>query len=686
MTTAIIIQARMGSTRLPGKMMMNVAGIPLNEYVISRVKQSQKVNTIILATGNGNENAILLQEAARQGIVGFAGSEDDVLDRYYQAALLANASIVVRITGDCPFIDPTIIDAVISLFENSNVDYISTNHPATFPDGYDVEVFSSDAMEKAWKEATIPSDREHVTPYIWRNDTLFTKINYAHNEDLSSLRVTIDEPEDLEFVNKILKLTPIKNHRLTDIISVIRAHPELTQINNEFERNEGYARSLAKDQEFSQVDDRKKWIRSTSLLARAKKLIPTASQTYSKSYNYFCEGASPAFLAKGKNGYVWDVDRNQFIDFVLGLGPITIGYANEEVNNAIINQLSNGISFSLPIELELKLAEKLIEIIPCAEMVKFVKNGSDATAAAVRLARAYTGKEVVLCSGYHGYQDWYIGSTENNKGVPVDVQKLVKKFEYNNIESVKKLFEDHQGDVAAVILEPCQAEGPNKGFLEKLKELTHQYGALLIFDEVVSGFRMALGGAQEVYAITPDLASFGKGIANGASLSIIAGRADIMKLIDHGVFISTTFGGEATCLAAALKTIEILERPNSFPHILSLGNKWINAIKQMIEEKGLREYVEVYGVSPHAGPTFKTVGPIHSHDLFTIYQQTLIENNILSVGVNNFCLTHTDEDIQKLIDAANKGLDLVAQAIKTGDPDSLIKGEKFRPIFGRRSS
>ncbi|MFC1723153.1 aminotransferase class III-fold pyridoxal phosphate-dependent enzyme [Nanoarchaeota archaeon] len=424
--------------------------------------------------------------------------------------------------------------------------------------------------------------------------------------------------------------------------------------------------------------------KSKLLLEEAKKIIPTASQTYSKSYRYFCEGAAPAFLDRGLRGHVWDIDGNEYIDFVLGLGPITIGYHNDEVDTVVRNQLQKGIIFSQPTVLEVDLARKLCGIIPCAEMVKFVKNGSDATTVAVRLARAFTGREVIACCGYHGYHDWYIATRDNDKGIPESVKELTCTFDYNDIASLATVFDQNPNKVAAVILEPCQGEGPKDGFLEALKKMAHRNGALVIFDEVVSGFRMGIGGAQQVYGVTPDLSSFGKGMGNGLPISAVVGRADILKLIDAGVFVSTTFGGDALSLAGSLKTIEILERPSSFPHIHTLGQLWIDKVEKLIEVKGISEFVGLSGLTPHCGVVFRNIGSLLKTDLLSVYQQTLIQNGILSIGINNFCLEHTKEDVEKFIDAVDQALDITKEAVSKDSVEGLLKGKKIRPIFARR--
>lgn len=428
------------------------------------------------------------------------------------------------------------------------------------------------------------------------------------------------------------------------------------------------------------IDNFKK---STQLLKKAKKLIPSAAQTYSKSYKYFCEGAAPAFLDHGKGAYVWDVDGNKYIDFVLGLGAITVGYNDQQINRAISKQLKKGISFSQSTELEIKLAQKLVDIIPCAEMVRFVKNGSDATTAAIRLARAYTKKEVIACCGYHGWQDWYIGTTESDRGVPDAVKNLTKTFEYNDISSLEKIFRENKNKVAAVIMEPVQLEYPFNNFLQKVKSLTHKNEAVLIFDEVVTGFRMGLSGAQGYFKVIPDLAAIGKGMANGASISVVLGKKEIMGLIEKGVFISMTFGGETLSLAAATETIKILEKKSVYDHIWKLGMQWQEGINLLIKKKGLENVVKIVGIPPHTGVSFNKKGNLEALDLLSVYQQVLIENGILSVGVNNFCLSHTKEQINIFIEAVSKALNMVKKALEAGTVNGILKGKKIEPVFIR---
>lgn len=428
-----------------------------------------------------------------------------------------------------------------------------------------------------------------------------------------------------------------------------------------------------------------KYAKNMDLLERAKAATPVGAQTYSKSYRYFCQGNSPLFLEKGEGCYVWDVDGNKFVDFICALGAVTVGYNNKRINEAVIKQLSNGISFSQPTEKTIELCEKLIQIIPCAEMVRVVKNGSDATTAAVRLARAYTGRDMVAICGYHGIHDWYIGSTPNNAGVPKDVSALSKTFDYNYIDSLQKLFDEYPNKFAAVIMEPIQSNGPREGYLQQVKDLAHKNGAVLIFDEVVSGFRYALGGAQELYNVVPDMAAVGKGIANGLSVSAVVGKKELIEQIEtKKVFISVTYGDEALSVVSALETINILQEPGVYDHFWKIGNIKLEGLKKLIEKYGLGEVMSISGLAPHAGLSYEGVGSLDYLDVQSVFQEKMIENGILTFGaIDNVCVSHTEKEAQMYLQAAELGMEAVKKAIAQDSTKGILKGQKVDPVFKR---
>ena len=421
--------------------------------------------------------------------------------------------------------------------------------------------------------------------------------------------------------------------------------------------------------------------KSEELLERELKVSPLAAQTYSKSYRYFSKGFAPSYMDHGQGCYIYDVDGNEFIDFMCALGPITVGYNEPSVNEAVIKQVSKFASGSLQSELEVELAEKICEIIPCAEMVRFVKNGGDATTAAVRLARAFTGRDIILMSGYHGMHDWSIGASTNNKGVPKAVCELTKNFVYNDIDDLESKLKENE--VAAVILEPIQSNGPKEGYLETVKELTHKYGAILIFDEVVSGFHYALGGAQEMFGVSPDLVSFGKGMANGYPISAVAGRRDLMEQIEKGVFVSTTFGGDSISMAASLATIKILERPGFYEHITKIGTMLHDGIQERIDKFNLNDVLAVSGLPQHCGVAFEGHGSLDYLDVQSVYSQTILQEGIFQFAIYFLNAHHTEKEAERYLDATDKAFVLIKEAVDKDSLDGILVGGKVDPVFKR---
>ncbi|MBO7426934.1 MAG: aminotransferase class III-fold pyridoxal phosphate-dependent enzyme [Clostridiales bacterium] len=421
--------------------------------------------------------------------------------------------------------------------------------------------------------------------------------------------------------------------------------------------------------------------KSDELLERELKVSPLAAQTYSKSYRYFCKGMAPSYMDHGEGCYIFDVDGNKFIDFICALGPVTVGYNEPAVNKAVIDQVNKFASGTLQSELEVRLAERLCEIIPCAEMVRFVKNGGDATTAAIRLARAYTGRDIVLMSGYHGMHDWSIGASTNNKGVPKAVCELTINFTYNDLEDLENKLKANE--VAAVILEPIQSNGPKEGYLEGVKELAHKYGAILIFDEVVSGFHYALGGAQEMFGVSPDLVAFGKGLGNGYPISAVAGRKDLLEQIEKGVFISTTFGGDSIAMAAALATLDILSRPGFYDHITKIGTMMRDGIQERIDKYDLNDVLSVSGLPAHCGVAFEGHGSLSYLDIQSVYSQTMLQSGILIFAIYFLNSSHTEKEAQAYLDATDKAFFLIRKAIDHDSLEGILIGGKVDPVFKR---
>ena len=368
------------------------------------------------------------------------------------------------------------------------------------------------------------------------------------------------------------------------------------------------------------IEDR--YVKSRDMLRRVERVIPLASQTFSKSSIQYPQ-AAPHFLSHGRGARVWDVDGNEYIDFINGLLPIILGYRDPDVDAAVIEQMNKGVLFSLAAPVEGELAELLVDMIPCAETVRFGKNGSDATAGAVRIARAFTGRDRVAVCGYHGWQDWYIGSTSRNKGIPETVRQLTHSFTYNDLSSLQRLFDEHDGEFAAVVMEPMSVEEPAPGFLEGVRDAAHRQGALFILDEIITGFRYAPGGAQELFGVVPDLAAFGKSMANGYPISAVVGKREIMKEMED-VFFSFTFGGEALSLAAAVATLQKIRRENVVGRLWETGGRIMEAVRERLGAAGLEATIRIAGKPPWNLLLFQDQEAASAWEIKSLFMQEML--------------------------------------------------------------
>lgn len=419
---------------------------------------------------------------------------------------------------------------------------------------------------------------------------------------------------------------------------------------------------------------------SEEALRRALNVIPLGAQTFSKSLTAFPHGVSPYFVAKAKGAYLWDVDGNRYLDFINGLLAVTLGYDYEPVSNAVCAQIRTGVSFSLSHPLEAQVAEKLVALVPSAEKVRFGKNGSDATSAAIRLARAYTGREHIAVCGYHGWQDWYIGSTTRSLGVPKCVQELTHRFVYNDIQSLINLFDQHPNGIAAVIMEPMNVEYPRTGFLEDIRALCTKHGTLLVFDETITGCRFAKGGAQEYFGITPDLSCFGKGLANGFPLSAIVGRKDVMDLMEK-IFFSGTFSGETASLAAANTVLETIMNEPVIERIGEVGRFLIEGVDDLIRNNHLSELFSISGHPSWTFLTFKAGFGYSPFELRTLYLQEIFKRGVLSLGTHNVSYAHTKEDVDQILAVYSDVLPLIGQHAQKGTVVQALECDVLEPLF-----
>ena len=421
--------------------------------------------------------------------------------------------------------------------------------------------------------------------------------------------------------------------------------------------------------------------RSEALYARALGLIPAATQTLAKGPGQFVRGVAPKYLSRGLGAHVWDVDGNRYLDFSMGVGPLSLGYCYPAVDQAIAAQLRDGITFSLMHPLEVEVAELLREVVPGAEAVRYSKTGADVTSAAVRLARAATGRDKVICCGYHGWHDWYVAVTDRSAGIPQAARALTYTIPYNDLDAAR---ESIDRETACVILEPATFEAPKPGYLEGLRQACDAAGALLVFDEMWTGFRLATGGAQERFGVRADLACFSKAVANGMPLSILTGRREVMRLLERDVFFFTTFGGEALSLAAAKATIHEIRERDVTSHLERLGRRLKDGYNALASELGLSGVTACVGFDCRTMVTFdgSAGNPL---ELKSLVQQELLRRGILWQGFHNLSFSHTDAEVDRALEAYDDTLRVLAGGLEQGNVARRLLGAPVEPVFRRTS-
>lgn len=679
------IQARLSSTRLPGKVLKPIGGKPMIWHLWWRLSQAESIDKVVVATSDLPSNDPLEAFCLEAGIPCFRGSEENVLDRIYQAARFFEAKTIVCATGDCPLIDPWVADRVIKEYRLYGPDLCAVSPSFTYPDGFGTVIFSMNTLEKAHQGAESDMEKEHLTLYMQRHPELFSIrfVEYETYHPFTDLHLSVDDEDDFKLVERIFNALLPENElfSLEDIIKLLLKHPEWVEEHPSTPINEGYFKSLFADKKHRVPEVRPISLeKSQALFKRSQKRIPSCTQTFSKGYTQFVQGVSPIFIERGEGAVVYDTDGNDFIDYPLALGAVTIGHCHPVVDAAVIEQVKKSPSHTLPHPLEVEVAERLCEIIPCAEKVRFGKNGSDATSGAVRVARALTGRDKIACCGYHGWQDWYIGTTLRNRGVPKAVQELTLTFPYNDLPALEALFEQHADQIAAVIMEPVGVFPHAEGYLEDLKTMVHHYGALLIFDEVVTGFRLAPGGAQQYFGVTPDIACVGKGMANGYPISAVVGPSDIMEEFDRS-FFSFTFGGEAVSLAAVKATLNVMVEENVISHMWIMGRKLKDGFNYLARLHNLEGHVSCMGLPPKAAVVFEENGGAPALAYKALFQQECARRGVLFNGNHAICLMHTDEQIEYTIGVYDEALKVLENAYAKKDPESFLSGPMIEPVF-----
>jgi glutamate-1-semialdehyde 2,1-aminomutase len=673
MKTVAVVQARMGSTRLPDKIMKLIDGTPMLELLLRRLRRASELDQIVLATTSDPRNRSMIDHVSKLGYEVYQGSEDDVLDRYYHAAAAAHADIVVRITADCPLIDPGVVDSVVRLFKSSSVDYASNVAPATFPDGLDTEVFSFHALSAAWRDANRPHEREHVTPYI-RESGNFRIVNLVHTDDCSMERWTVDEAADFEVVKGVFShFAPRDDFDWHEVMSVRKLKPELFLANRHLKRNEGAAIGTGQ-----------------KLWKRAKLVIPGGNMLLSKRPEMFLPEQWPSYFSKAKGCKVWDLDGREYTDmFIMGIGTNILGYGHPEVDDAVRETINAGNMSTFNCPEEVYLAEQLVELHPWASMVRFARTGGEANAIAIRIARAATGKDKVAICGYHGWHDWYLAANlgdEKNlaghllpglepNGVPQNLRGSVLPFNYNRIDELEALLNAH--DIGVIQMEVSRNQGPMAGFLQQVRQLASARGIVLIFDECTSGFRQTEGGLHKMYGVEPDMAMFGKALGNGYAITAAIGRREIMEHAQT-TFISSTFWTERIGPSAGLKTLEVMKRIGSWQQItrtgLSITERWLDLARR----HGLE--LATSGLPALTGFSIKSPRALAYKTL--ISQEMLAKGYLAGTSVY-VCTEHTPAVVDGYFEALDPIFGLISQCEQGRDVMALLKGPICHEGFKR---
>lgn len=648
-------------------------GVPMIELLLNRLKLATRIDKIILATSNDPRNQKLVDHISKLGFDVFQGSENDVLGRYYHAALSYKPDVIVRITGDCPLIDPVVVDEVVAAFDEAGVDYLSNVLVSTYPDGLDTEVFTFNALEEAYSEATLVREREHVTPYI-RESGKFTTKNLACKKDYSSERWTVDEPEDFEVIAKVFEnFHPRIDFSWLEVVELTKQKPLIFAANQHIRRNEG-----------ADIGTGQK------LWKRAKRIIPGGNMLLSKRAEMFLPDQWPAYFSKSKGCRVWDLDGNEYIDMsIMGIGTNILGYGHEEVDDAVRKVIDAGNMSTFNCPEEVYLAEKMIELHPWADMARFARSGGEANAIAIRVARSASGKDKVAICGYHGWHDWYLAANLEDdqklaghllpglapNGVPKNLKGSVLPFEYNDYEGLERLVAEN--DIGIIKMEVLRNQEPENNFLEKVRKLATDKNIVLIFDECTSGFRQTLGGLHKQYGVEPDIAVFGKALGNGYAITAIIGRRNVMEAAQSS-FISSTFWTERIGPTAALKTLEVMEREHAYDCVTSTGKKISQGWQQLADKHELA--IQISGLPSLSGFSFNSPDALAYKTLIT---QEMLSKGYLAATNVYVCTEHADNIVSEYLENLNLVFGLIKECEEGRSIHSLLKGPVCHSGFKR---
>ena len=671
-----IVQARMGSSRFPGKVLKRLGDWPIITLICKRLQKSEFLTEVVVAIPNTLENQRLGAVVEDSGFRVFLGSEIDVLARFEKVIDgmgLLDSDTVLRVTADCPLVDWTLVDRLFELFLESGADYASNVCPPTFPDGLDLELMAVSTIRKCASMSLSNRDREHVTTAI-RESGQFEVVNMSSSANYAHYRVTVDYPDDLDRLSRQFSrmgLSPI-DISWSDLEDLIRKCEVEELRESAFKRNEGEI----------MTSSQKRW-------QRALAAIPLGNHLLSKHPDMFLPGDWPTYFSAAKGVEIRDLDGQQYLDMsLMGVGTNLLGYANDAVDDAVISAIRAGTMSTLNCPEEVDLAERLISLHQWSDMARFAKTGGEANAVAIRLGRAYSGKDAVAVCGYHGWHDWYLSANLANDqaldqhllsglpigGVPENLKGLTFPFRYNDLDSFLAIVEKQP--VGVVKMEVERTFPPDPDFLSTIREVCTRKGIVLIFDECTSGFRETLGGLHLKYGVNPDIAVFGKALGNGYPITAVLGRREVMGAAEKS-FISSTFWTDRIGVAAAIATLDAMESVKAYAKASATGK----AIKDLWRKSASKANlpIKIVNIDALAGFSFETSFPLESKTFMT---QEFLKKGMLA---STLFYASTEHNLAHL-DRYAETLDTVFRKISESpdqNPSHLFQGPICSSGFGR---
>ncbi len=653
-----IVQARIGSSRLRGKVLKKINSKETIILLLERLSRAKKVNDIIVAIPNTKENDVLFEVLKKHNYKIFRGSEKNVLKRYYDCAKNYKISNILRITGDCPLVDPLLVDKVASIYLSNNYDYVSNIEDRTFPDGMDMEFFNFKTLSKILANVISKYDKEHVTKYVLRTN-IFDKYNFKQSKNFSDLRITLDTKDDFLLIKKIFENFRNSLFSYNDIIKYYQKNKKI----------------FIKTKEASLKQERENLSQGQKIWSKAKRYIAGGNMLFSKRPDVFLPNKWPSYFRSAKGCVVEDLDGKKYYDVsIMGIGTNILGYSNTDVDNAVSKRLYKANMTTLNCTEEVELAEKLIKIHPWASKVRFARSGGEANAIAVRLARSYTKKQKIAFCGYHGWHDWYLATNLKKKsnlnehllpglktgGVLKKLNDSIFPFKYNDYDGLLNLIKKYP-DIGIIKMEVIRNQKPKKNFLKKIRKLANERDLVLIFDECTTGFRQSFGGIHKIYGVNPDMLMLGKAIANGFALTAVLGKKEIMESIKN-TFISSTFWTESIGPTAALKTLEVMEQKKTWRYITNLGIYIVSQWKKLAKKNKIK--IKISGIPALSSFVFLS----KNHQAYkTFITQEMLKYGFLATTTIYVSVAHNKKILKKYFYYLDKLFFIISKCEKGDD-------------------